>query len=224
MFPKLYGVEPLICIYSISLNGLKDMKLKMKVVVATLLALVIILSGCTEVEDAEIEETPSTEDANDTSKKTDNIGMGVADVEEISVSSSAVENNGTIPVKYTCDGENINPPLEFSGVPDSAKSLVLIVDDPDAPGGTFTHWVVWAIAPDTKIQENSVPGIEGMNDFRKSSYGGPCPPSGTHRYFFTVYALDAEIDVNSGSSRHDVEKAMEGHIIAKGYLMGKYSR
>ena len=222
MFPKLYGTKPLICIYGISLNGLKDMK--MKIVVATLLVLAILLSGCTEVEDAEIEEMSSTEDASNTSKKTDNIGMGVVDVSEISVLSSAFENNGTIPVKYTCDGENINPPLEFSGVPDSAKSLVLIVDDPDAPGGTFTHWVVWAIASDAKIEENSILGIEGMNDFRKSSYGGPCPPSGTHRYFFTVYALDTDIDVNPGSSRHDVEKAMEGHIIAKGYLMGKYSR
>lgn len=145
-------------------------------------------------------------------------------MKELSVSSSAFENNKLIPAKYTCDGANVNPPLTIEGVPDGAKSLVLIVDDPDAPMGTFDHWVVWNIPPTSKIEENAVPGTEGVNDFRKRSYGGPCPPYGTHRYFFKVYALDTKLDLSPNSRKKDVEKAMQGHVLAKGELIGLYRR
>ena len=99
------------------------------------------------------------------------------------ISSPAFKNNKEIPRKYTCDGEDVNPQLDINGLPEETKSLVLIVDDPDAPMGDWVHWIVWNIAPTDKIKENSVPGVEGMNDFSKHYYGGPCPPSGTHRYF-----------------------------------------
>jgi Raf kinase inhibitor-like YbhB/YbcL family protein len=145
-------------------------------------------------------------------------------MKELSVSSPAFENNKLIPSKYTCDGDNVNPPLTIEGVPDGTKSLVLIVDDPDAPMGTWDHWIVWNIPPTSKIEENTVPGTEGVNDSRKHSYGGPCPPSGTHRYFFKVYALDTKLDLNPNSRKKDVEKAMQGHMLAKGELIGLYRR
>ncbi len=145
-------------------------------------------------------------------------------MKELTITSSVFENNGVIPAKYTCDGEDVNPPLSIEGVPEGTESLVLIVDDPDAPMGTWDHWVVWNIPPVKKIEENSVPGTEGINDFRKHSYGGPCPPSGTHRYFFKVYALDTKLDLSSNSRKRDVEKAMEGHILAEGEIVGLYSR
>lgn len=143
---------------------------------------------------------------------------------ELKITSKVFENNSFIPRKYTCDGEDINPPLEIEGIPKDAKSLALIVDDPDAPMGTWIHWVVWNIPVKEKIDGNSVPGTEGMNGFRKHSYGGPCPPSGTHRYFFKIYALDTKLDLDSNSRKVDLEKAMEGHVLAKGELAGLYSR
>jgi Raf kinase inhibitor-like YbhB/YbcL family protein len=145
-------------------------------------------------------------------------------MKELTVSSPAFENNNLIPSKYTCDGDNVNPPLIIEGIPEKTKSLVLIVDDPDAPMGTWDHWVVWNISPTNKIEENTVPGTEGINDSRKHSYGGPCPPSGTHRYFFKIYALDTKLDLNSNSRKKDVEKAMQSHILAKGELVGLYHR
>lgn len=143
---------------------------------------------------------------------------------ELKITSSAFEHNGNIPAKYTADGEDVNPPLHIEGIPEGTQSLVLIVDDPDAPMGTWDHWTVWNINPTDNIGENTVPGTEGMNDFKKHSYGGPSPPSGTHRYFFKVYALDTKLDLDPDSKKADVEKAMEGHILAKGELIGLYSR
>jgi Raf kinase inhibitor-like YbhB/YbcL family protein len=145
-------------------------------------------------------------------------------MKELIVKSPAFENNQLIPVKYTCDGDNVNPPLTVEGVPDEAQSLALIVDDPDAPMGTWDHWVVYDIAPTTKIEENSVPGTQGKNSARKQSYSGPCPPWGTHRYFFKVYALDAELELKPGASKKDVEKAIEGHVLSRGELIGLYHR
>ena len=146
------------------------------------------------------------------------------DIQNIKVISNAFESNGTIPRKYTCSGDNINPPLEFKGIPEKAESLVLILDDPDAPMKIFTHWIVWNIVPIAKIDEDSIPGVEGINDFREIGYGGPCPPSGTHRYFFRVYALDKQLGLKAGKSRKELENEMIGHIIAEGELMGKYSK
>jgi Raf kinase inhibitor-like YbhB/YbcL family protein len=146
-------------------------------------------------------------------------------VKKLVVKSPAFENNKPIPVKYTCDGDNVNPPLTIEDVPEGTKSLVLIVDDPDAPMGTWNHWVVWNIPPDVrKIEENTVPGTEGISTSRKHDYSGPCPPYGTHRYFFKVYALDAKLDLTDNSKKKDVEEAMERHILAEGELVGLYRR
>ena len=128
-----------------------------------------------------------------------------------------------IPRKYTCDGENVNPPLYVREVPKETKSLVLIVDDPDAPSGTWEHWNVWNIPPTKRIEENSIPGVEGINDFGKHAYGGPCPPSGTHRYFFKVYALDNMLSLQVHSRKKDIEEAMKDHVLAKGELVGVYT-
>jgi len=145
-------------------------------------------------------------------------------MKELTITSPAFGNNKLIPSKYTCDGDDVNPTLNIEGIPEETKTLVLIVDDPDAPMGTWDHWIVWNIPPTNKIEENSVPGAEGLNDFRKHSYGGPSPPSGTHRYFFKVYALDTKLDLDPNSRKKDVEKAMKDHILAKGELVGLYSR
>ena len=146
---------------------------------------------------------------------------------QITVASAAFQAGGAIPDQFTCKGANQNPPLQFQGVPKEAKSLVLIMDDPDAPGGLFTHWLVWNIDPaTTQLSEKTVPpgAIQGRNDFGKSGYGGPCPPSGTHRYFFRVYALDRKLDLKSGATRRDLDKALAGHTIGQGELMGRYGR
>jgi Raf kinase inhibitor-like YbhB/YbcL family protein len=148
-------------------------------------------------------------------------------MEGLRVSSPAFEDNGRIPEKYTCDGKDINPPLLIENVPASAGSLALIVDDPDAPKGTWVHWVLWNISPDTReIKENSVPERveQGLNDFKKHDYGGPCPPDGTHRYFFKLYALDAALELASKSTKADLEKAMQGHVIDQDQIIGKYQR
>jgi len=145
-------------------------------------------------------------------------------VKELKVTSPTFQNNGFIPRKYTCDGADVNPPLNIEGLPEGTKSLVLVVDDPDAPRGTWDHWVVWNIPPTQKIEEDSVPGTEGINDSRRHSYGGPCPPSGTHRYFFKIYALDTRLDLSSNSRKRDAERVMTGHVLAKGEIVGLYSR
>jgi Raf kinase inhibitor-like YbhB/YbcL family protein len=142
------------------------------------------------------------------------------------ITSSAFQDGGNIPSKFTCDGSDTSPPMQITGVPAEAKTLVLIADDPDAPGGLFTHWLVWNIPPQTNsIAEASAPkGVHGTNDFGKSGYGGPCPPSGKHRYSFKVFALDRELALPSGAKRGQVDAAMKGHVIAQGELMGRYAR
>lgn len=146
---------------------------------------------------------------------------------EMKISSPAFPHNGRIPAKYTCDGKNVSPPLFFEDVPEGAKSLALIMDDPDAPAGTWVHWVLWDINPSVKeIKEASLPagGKEGINDFRKTRYGGPCPPSGTHGYFFKLYALDTTLDLKKDAKKSDLERAMHGHIISKAEVVGLYER
>jgi hypothetical protein len=145
-------------------------------------------------------------------------------VKKLVVKSPVFENNQLIPAKYTCDGDDVNPPLTIEGMPEGTKSLILIVDDPDATTGTFNHWVVWNIPPTSKIEENTVPGAEGLSSYRKHAYGGPCPPYGTHRYFFKVYALDTKLGLSANSAKKDVEKAMERHVFAEGELVGLYRR
>ncbi|PYJ22357.1 MAG: YbhB/YbcL family Raf kinase inhibitor-like protein [Verrucomicrobia bacterium] len=145
---------------------------------------------------------------------------------KMKITSSAFQQGANIPSKFSCDGANTSPPLQISDVPSEAKSLVLIVDDPDAPSGLFTHWVVWNISSQTTtIAEGSTPkGVQGTNDFGKSGYGGPCPPSGTHRYYFKIFALDRELDLPFGAKRGQLDAAMKGHVVAQGEVMGRYSR
>src|SRR5512143_3754692 len=143
------------------------------------------------------------------------------------ISSPLFADRGAIPPRYTCDGEDNNPPLTIENVPPEAKSLALIVDDPDAPAGTWVHWVVWNIDPvTTEIKENSLPPgtQEGISDFRKRGYGGPCPPGGTHRYFFKLYALDTMLTLGPKTTRALLEQAMKRHIVAQSELIGRYKR
>jgi len=143
------------------------------------------------------------------------------------IESPSFSNNEMIPPNYTCDGANVNPPLMISGAPEDAKSLVLIVDDPDAPSKTWVHWTIWNIDPDTKeILENGIPqgAVEGMTDFGIPGYGGPCPPSRIHHYFFKLYALDITLDLSSSASAVNIQEAMQGHILDSAELIGIYGR
>lgn len=150
----------------------------------------------------------------------------------IVVTSAAFDEGGLIPARYTCDGENVSPPIQLTGVPEETKSIALICDDPDAPVGTWVHWVIYdlpaaptglpeAVSPDRMVLGGAK---QGTNDFRKIGYGGPCPPSGTHRYFFKVYALDTALNLKPGATNRELLQAMEGHVIAEGQLMGMYRR
>ena len=146
---------------------------------------------------------------------------------KLQITSPVFPQNGMIPSKFTCDGANVSPTLSIADIPEKTRSLALIVDDPDAPKGTWVHWVVWNIGPGTTdIPANSVPGgaLQGTNDFGKQSYGGPCPPSGTHRYFFKLYALDIPLSLKSGATKAQLEEAMKGHVLEKAEMIGLYRR
>jgi len=151
---------------------------------------------------------------------------------EIKITSSAFADGGLIPPKYTCDGDDISPPLKWESVPDGTKSIALVCDDPDAPMGTFVHWVLYNLPADTReLPENMPPdgtlpsgARQGVSDFGRTGYGGPCPPGGTHRYFFKLYALDAPADLPSGARKADLVRAMKGRILTQGQLMGRYRR
>lgn len=143
---------------------------------------------------------------------------------DMKLTSPEFEHNGSIPRKFTCQGNNVNPALVFEDIPEKTKSLSLIVDDPDAPMGTWVHWVVFNIPVISRIEEAGIPGKQGRNDFGRKNYGGPCPPSGTHRYFFKIYALDKELNLNEGASKEDLETAMQGHILAQAVLIGLYKK
>lgn len=140
------------------------------------------------------------------------------------LTSPNFEHNAIIPQEFTCQGEDISPELHIAGIPENTRELVLIVDDPDAPVGTWTHWVVYGITPRDIIQRGDIPGVQGANDFQRMNYGGPCPPLGTHRYFFKVYALDAQMDLAPGLSKEDVLKAIEAHVLEKAELIGLYKK
>jgi Raf kinase inhibitor-like YbhB/YbcL family protein len=142
----------------------------------------------------------------------------------LTISSPEFEHEGYIPMKYTCEGKNINPPVAISGLPKETISLALIIEDPDAPGKIFDHWVVWNIRPTQTIGENSQPGITGKNGKGESRYTGPCPPSGTHRYFVKVYALDTLLDLHNDVDKKMVEQALHDHVLAYGEMMGMYKK
>ena len=151
----------------------------------------------------------------------------------LTLTSPAFQDGDTIPVKHTCDGPDVSPALEWSRAPEGTKSLALICDDPDAPAGTWVHWVLYGIPADSTSLEEGVPkentvegiGVQGRNDFRRIGYGGPCPPPGKpHRYFFKLYALDVRPGLKPGAEKKDLEKAMKGHVLAQGQLVGRFQR
>ena len=142
----------------------------------------------------------------------------------LKVRSVAFTHDGYIPPRYTCEGENVNPPLEITDLPENTRSLALIVEDPDAPRGIYDHWIAWNIPPNEAIGENSRPGISGKNSFGNTGYGGPCPPSGSHRYFFKVYALDSDLSIQAGSDKKTLQEAMRDHVLGSGELMGHYQK
>jgi Raf kinase inhibitor-like YbhB/YbcL family protein len=159
--------------------------------------------------------------------------MGLEDLPmPIIITSSAFKDGATIPRKFTCDGADVSPPLAWSGLPAGAQSLALIMDDPDAPGGDWVHWLLYDLPAgagglmEDIGQSGAEPGggVQGNNSWRRSDYGGPCPPSGTHRYFFSLFALDTRLNLGPGLTRLQVEQAMEGHVMGQGQLMGRYSR
>ncbi len=149
---------------------------------------------------------------------------------ELKLTSNAFKEGEAMPRGYTCDGANVSPPLEWTGVPKTAKTIAIIADDPDAPAGTWVHWVLYNLPADGLGLIENTPqtealnggGVQGKNDFGKIGYGGPCPPSGTHHYFFKFYALDSELPLKPGATKAEVEKAMEGHIVGQAQLMGTY--
>ena len=146
------------------------------------------------------------------------------DYKELKITSVAFTNNGLIPATYTCDGKNINPPLDISHIPKLAKSLAIIVVDNDAPIRPWVHWVVWNIPITHHIKENRVNGIEGLNDFQTYQYGGPCPAMGNHHYHFKVYALNEILDLPKHTNKHQLEKAMSNCIIGFGEIVASYER
>ena len=185
--------------------------------------LFIFLAGCGKKDETKTTETRTKQISSEINQDTT---MG------LKINSSAFDAGGMIPGKYTCDAENISPPLSWSGAPAETKSYALICDDPDAPAGTWVHWVVYNIPEKTNgltenIQNNKklTDGtLQGTNDFGKTGYGGPCPPSGTHRYFFKLYALDALLNIQGIVTKSILLESMKGHILAQGELIGKYSR
>jgi len=148
------------------------------------------------------------------------------------ISSSAFSEGGTIPKKFTCDGPDLSPQLSWKDAPAATKNFALIMDDPDAPVGTWVHWVLYNLPANAndlpegvEKQEQAAGGLQGRNDFRKIGYGGPCPPPGKpHRYFFKLYALDTKLDLKAGATKADVERAMKGHILDEARIMGRYGR
>jgi Raf kinase inhibitor-like YbhB/YbcL family protein len=150
--------------------------------------------------------------------------MSAGAVAALNVSSKAIESHKFIPVRYTCEGENISPPLDIAGIPEQSRSLVLIVEDPDAIGATWLHWMVFNIPPVNHLDEDDIPGEQAVNDFGQCNYGGPCPPSGTHRYYFKVYALDEVLPMSEGVSRTEVMEAMEDHVLAYGEIVCLYRK
>ncbi len=198
-------------------------------------SLVLVLASCaTPADPPEDPEPVAVEEAAEEVVPTDTspppteepeVEEEEAPMVEMSISSPAFAQEEAIPTQFSCDGENVSPELAWTGVPEGTASLVLIVDDPDAPVGVWDHWILFNIAPDTTgIPQGSTAGTDGSNSWDRTGYGGPCPPSGTHRYFFKLYALDTTLDLTEGSYKWAIEDALEGHILAYAELMGTYAR
>ena len=204
------------------------MSLKYFVLVIT----VILISGCVTGNNNAITDEITPEVTAEVTETVDEYTQEAVIMEDFSISSGAFGQGDTIPVEYTCDGSDISPPLVFSGIPGGTKSIALIMDDPDAPGGIWVHWVIYNMPADTRELAKGMPRAgtlpdgsrQGTSDFGKTGYSGPCPPSGTHRYYFKTYALDTVLDLQPGASKAQLENAMQGHVLAKAELMGKYAR
>lgn len=145
-------------------------------------------------------------------------------VKQLVVESESFHHEGLIPAEFTCEGENTHFPLRIHNIPPGTLSLALIMDDPDAPKGVFTHWVAWNIPPAAEFKRGSNPGISGSNSYNELGYAGPCPPSGVHRYYLHLYALETELELAEGSSKEELISAMSGHIIGQGEIMGRYQK
>ncbi len=178
-----------------------------------ILVLLVFLAACTAQVGQEAEVQPQAEE-------------NEIKVKNMKLTSPAFEHEGNIPSEFTCDSSDISPELEISDVRENTKSLALVMDDPDAPAGKWDHWIIFNIPQDTKkIEKGTEPeGIPGKNSWGKTGYGGPCPPSGTHRYFFKLFALDTELDLPEGSTKQELEEAMQNHLIEETQLIGKYQR
>jgi Raf kinase inhibitor-like YbhB/YbcL family protein len=200
--------------------------------VFVVIALLVLFSGCISDQSG-----TTAGDESPTNKETPSEQWtqkeGEAILKQISISSDAFENGGSLPVDYTRDGDDCSPALSWEGLPEGTRSIALIVDDPDAPGKTWVHWVIYNIPasrnglPSGVAKNNTLDdgSLQGMNDFGKIGYGGPCPPAGKpHRYVFKVYALDTTLSLKSGAAKAQLEAAMSGHILAQGELIGKYGR
>lgn len=201
--------------------------MKKIIAIISLLALIIIATTAT------IAFAKRTSTRRATPKKTTNITKSTLTKPTMQITSPAFAANQAIPSTYTCDGKNISPPLDITGIPPNTKSLALIVDDPDAPGGDWVHWLVWNIAPagaaqngTQHIAENKTPpgATTGTTDFGTTGYGGPCPPSGTHRYHFKLYAIDAQLTLPATTKKPQLEAAIKPHTIAQATMMGQYKR
>jgi Raf kinase inhibitor-like YbhB/YbcL family protein len=189
--------------------------------VVLILIMLVFFSGCVSQEDTNIERDTPIEAETSIEEE----------IITLSITSDAFNDGGTIPSKYTCDGQDISPVVSWQGIPDGTESIALIMDDPDALGRTFVHWVIFNIPGNATGLPEGVPSdlgdssLQGKTDFGKIGYGGPCPPSGKpHRYFFKVYALDTELDLKSGVTKSQLEAAMKGHILAQGEMIGNYGR
>lgn len=208
-------------------------KLKLSLILVCLL--VIISTGCVpSPEPAEIIDPeplePSDEDAHSEGLESESEVPHPVDEEvgpvAMALASPSFNEGDPIPLKFSCDGEDISPELDWFGIPEGTVSLALIMDDPDAPGSTWVHWVLFNLPMDLSGLREGMTGVgqDGTNSWNRTGYGGPCPPSGTHRYFFKLYALDTNLDIKSGANKDALEEAMEGHILGQAELMGTFNR
>ena len=206
-----------------------------KIVLLSLILVLALIAGCAPAPDApeepaavaeEVVEEPPAEETSPPPAEEEEEEQEAESTMEMSLTSPAFNDGEAIPVEYSCDGDDVSPDLDWFGIPDGTQSLALIMDDPDAPVGTWVHWVLYNIPGDIPGLQKGITGVglDGTNSWSRTGYGGPCPPGGTHRYFFKLYALDTDLDLEAGASKEALLAAMEGHVLGQAELMGTYSR